>query len=488
MAKNKSWFDVDKEGLRKLVASEPAWKVVAELLQNAWDEDCTEVRVMLTKLPGRPAATLVVEDDNPEGFRDLSHAFTLFASNNTKHQDPEKRGRFNMGEKLVLARCIEAEVSTTKGTVVFNADGTRTKRRAKTEAGTVFTGTLRMNAEEFSETCNAIHMLQPPVQTWFNGELMRERDVVHEFETTLPTVIADDEGVLRTSARKTNVRLYTVGHGETAHIYEMGIPIVETGDTFHVDVQQKVPLNMQRDNVTPAYLRKLRAAVLNNGIDYASEDDLAEKWVDHALEDPNVEDQTVRDVIEARFGKKVCSYDPSDTEANNTAVAKGYTLIHGRSLSADQWKNVRRAEALRPAGQVCPTDKPNYQEGGEPEKTVPEEKWTPEMHKVVALAKTIAEDVLGFSIHVILVNDPGFGYKTNVQTSAWYGGRVLHFNYRNLGKKWFRDDNREAHLRLIIHELAHEYEMNHLSMEFQRACCRIGAKVTLAAADGTLVL
>ena len=43
----------------------------------------------------------------------------------------------------------------------------------------------------------------------------------------------------------------------------MGIPVVETGDRYHVDVQQKVPLNMDRDNVTPAYLRAIRVAVLN---------------------------------------------------------------------------------------------------------------------------------------------------------------------------------------------------------------------------------
>jgi hypothetical protein len=32
----------------------------------------------------------------------------------------------------------------------------------------------------------------------------------------------------------------------------MGIPVVETGDRWHVDVAQKVPLNFDRDNLPPA--------------------------------------------------------------------------------------------------------------------------------------------------------------------------------------------------------------------------------------------
>ena len=46
-------------------------------------------------------------------------------------------------------------------------------------------------------------------------------------------------------------------------MFELGIPVVETEDRFHVDIQQKVPLNRDRDNVTPGYLRDVRTAVLN---------------------------------------------------------------------------------------------------------------------------------------------------------------------------------------------------------------------------------
>jgi hypothetical protein len=481
-----SWFNVDKEGLRELVASKPAWMAVAELLQNAWDEDSTTVHVLLEKIPGRPAARLIVEDNNPEGFKDLTHAFTLFARSE-KRGDPTKRGRFNLGEKLVLARCIYATITTTKGTVIFGKDGKRRRGRKKLSEGTTFFGELRMNQAEFDETCEAVHMLQPPMPTYFNGKKLKTRPEVDSFETRLSTVVADEEGVLKDTVRLTEIRLYRVRPGETAHIYEMGIPVVATGDTYHVDVQQKVPLNMDRDNVTPGFLRKLRAQVLNHCVDFTSGDSLAEKWVDNALEDPLVDGDAVRHVITSRYGSKVCSYDPSDKEANNKAVAKGYTLVHGRSLSAQQWKTVKAAEALKPAGQVFPTQRVEYSPEGTPEKLVPEEKWTKEMCEVVGLAHDVSIE-LGLIIDVVLVNDESHGAATNIRMQAWYGSRRLHFNYRNLGKKWFRRSNREEHLRLIIHELAHEYESNHLDAEFHRACCRIGAKVALALSKGRMVL
>ena len=96
------WFDVDKAGLAKLLARKGKEFVLFELVQNAWDEDTRQVQVGLQRIPGTKYAHLMVEDDSPNGFADLSHAFTLFADS-AKKQDVNKRGRFNLGEKLVLA-------------------------------------------------------------------------------------------------------------------------------------------------------------------------------------------------------------------------------------------------------------------------------------------------------------------------------------------------------------------------------------------------
>jgi len=76
----KSWFDVDKAGLGKQAEEQPKGRLIGELVQNGLDEaGVTRIDITLTPVPGRPLADLTVADDSPEGFRDLTHAYTLFA-------------------------------------------------------------------------------------------------------------------------------------------------------------------------------------------------------------------------------------------------------------------------------------------------------------------------------------------------------------------------------------------------------------------------
>src|SRR5262245_6763257 len=128
------WFDVDKAGLGKQAEEHGKGRLIGELVQNALDEQgVTQIAVSLALVPGRPLADLTVEDDSPEGFRELSHAYTLYAES-YKRENPEQRGQFNLGEKMVLAVCESASISTTKGTVVFDpSKGRIEKPRQKRE-------------------------------------------------------------------------------------------------------------------------------------------------------------------------------------------------------------------------------------------------------------------------------------------------------------------------------------------------------------------
>ena len=118
----KNWFEVDRQGLAQILERKGKEFALFELIQNGWDEPgVTKVTVSLEP-QGRNKAMLVVEDDAPEGFKDLSHAFTLFASS-SKKANPEQRGRFNLGEKLVLAISDEVTIRTTKGGSRFDAEG-----------------------------------------------------------------------------------------------------------------------------------------------------------------------------------------------------------------------------------------------------------------------------------------------------------------------------------------------------------------------------
>src|SRR3990172_1784245 len=96
----KNWFEVDRAGLAKLVERRGKAFLLYELISNCWDTGATEVVVTLGEI-GR-AVELTIVDNDVNGFADLTHAYTLFAESSRK-SDPSKRGRFNLGEKLVLA-------------------------------------------------------------------------------------------------------------------------------------------------------------------------------------------------------------------------------------------------------------------------------------------------------------------------------------------------------------------------------------------------
>lgn len=472
MTKTKGWFEVDRDGLAQLLERRGRSFAVLELVSNSWDQDVSRVDISLTPLQQRAKYELVVEDDDPNGFADLTHAFTLFAPS-TKKGEAEKRGRFNLGEKLVLALCEQATITSTKGQVIFDAKG-RSETKVCREKGSEFRATVRMTKPEFEETCAVIRTLIPPshVTTTFNGEELLQRQFVHDFKATLPTEISDDEGNLKPSARKTVIRIYDPLPDETPSIYEMGIPVVENCDRWHYDISQKVPLNMDRDNVKPAYLRQLRTLVTNEMYKRLTTEDANSTWVKEALSDDRIAPEAVAVIVEKRFGDKVVAYDPSDQEANNRAIAEGYTVVHGRSLSRDEWTNVKKVGAILPAGRVTPSESKIMQdqlteEGKKIE--VPEEKWTEGMKRLAEYSREIGNELLGFIPSVGFVSD------ITLNALAFYGGSKITFNVGKLGHNWFNSPDQVAVDALLIHEFAHQEAENHLDHSFHDECCRLGA-------------
>lgn len=477
----KPTFEVDKEGLAKLLERRGRPFAVAELIQNAWDEASTHVEVRLYQPPGDPDPTdgkgwpyiLEVEDDNPEGFKDLSHAYTLFAESE-KAGNPEQRGRFNLGEKLVIAICDEAKIHTTKGTVIFEREGRRHTDTTR-EAGSLFVGALRLTTEDVEEIERTVFSLLPPagVVTLYNGAMLAVREPVATFQASLRTELADPEGYIRPTQRKTEIRLFEPGEGEAAHLYEMGIPVVETGDRWHVDIGQKVPLTTDRDNVPPFYLRDVRTHVLNNAHKLLTPEEAGEKWVDAALADEKIQAGAAEAALQKRFGDKRVAYDPTDPEANNLAVAQGYTLVPGRALSKEAWKQVKRHEAILPAGQVTPS--PNPHEGAENISIMQPEHYPESVGEVVAYAKRLARLLLDREVKVRIANAPQWPFR------GTYGQGRLTLNLGRLGFSFFDHaaDCPEADVplnELLIHEFAHEFSSNHLDESFHDACCMLGAR------------
>ena len=470
------WFQVDKEGLAKLLERRGKSYIIFELIQNALDEQTTLVDVMLNRIPGTRRVRLVVEDDNPAGFFNLSHAFTIFAES-SKKDSAEKRGRFNLGEKLCLALCDEAEIASTKGTVIFSKEG-RVISRKKRECGSRIECILKMTDAEIGECERAAMQILPPagITVRFNGKAVPARTALAEFEATLATEIADAEGVLRRTQRKTLVRIIEPIDGEAPMLYELGIPVVTAGDIpWHIDVQQKLPLNMDRDGVTPAYLSRINALVLQHMEARLSTQDANATWVKDAIQrhGEDLPAAVVQRVIDLRFGEKRVVFDPSDPESNHRAVAAGYTVIHGGQLSAEEWNAVRRTGAALPAGRVTPSPKPFSDDpDAKPLKLLPPERWTDAIRAVVSYAERIGQRLLGCPVVVDVASDVTWPF------SGAYGPGRLVLNHGRLGNGWFERKDLAEINQLLIHEFGHHYSLNHLGTEFHEALCKLGGKMT----------
>jgi hypothetical protein len=483
----KPTFEVDKDGLRKLLERRDKSFVVTELVQNSWDEDSTRVDVTLELLPDKVnRAKLVVEDDDPEGFTDITHAYTLFAESEKTH-DAEKRGRFNLGEKFVIAACEWAEVSTTTGRIVFDDEG-RHEHDPDRKAGSRFEGLIEMTPEEYGVVERIVMTLIPPTDTitTYNGKVVPARTPIKTFETPVWTEIASDDGRLKRTLRKTTVELYEPLPGETSMIYELGLPVVEFehGDRWHVNVGQKVPLTIERDNVTPAWLKDIRRIVLNEAYDLLTAEDADATWILDGAGDEEVKPEALKKAIDLRFGPAV-AFDPSDPEANRLAASEGYSTITSRALPREVWQQVKKNQILQPAGQVTPSIKPYLPGQAMTRKVRPVEEWTAGMQNAAEFVRWLAPKLIGAGlIDVQVIDDPeAMQFEVNYSPGMDGDSGRFEFNLRRLGHRWFEGDPVEG-LDKVLYALAHNFTTDRLSAEFYRAVAILGKRaVSLALSD-----
>lgn len=497
MPKTTSWFAVDKAGMALVLERRGIAYALFELYQNADDTKATRIEMELKPVAGRPHAELRVRDNDPDGFVNLKHAYTLFAES-PKKGDPTKGGRYDIGEKLVLCRCIEAQIRSTTGSVTFAEDGERWENpREKTKEGSEFWGLLKLTREEQAEIAQAARSLLvvEGKEVTFNGEPIPARKALCEFWTTLTTEIGGAGEPLRRSQRQTVVRVYEPLPGEPARLYELSVPVVETGDTWDIQVMQRVPLNMERDNVTPGYLRDLRAEVLNAMLkaDAARPDEpprvtpevAAAAWVTEGAGSPRSADHSVHSVMDLRYGPARVGADPSDRQAEKEAVSQGHVVVQQLALPPELRQRVKESGALAPAGRVFPTPKPFEAEADKMLKLLPEAEWSVGMKRMRDGIERIAEIVFedprppraADRVHLRIADDPGWKFNGCYRGAPF---REITLNAAMLGRDWFdRFVLDPKVLRLVLHELAHE-KGHHLDHSYHEALCLYGARLAHA--------
>ena len=346
-------FEVDTLGMRQLHLDRRPEQLVKELVQNVFDETATQCRVTIkVKEAG---VEVVVEDDGP-GFRDIRDAYTLMGDT-PKRLDPERRGRFNMGEREILSIALWAVIETPGSTVEFPETGGRTVRKNRRRQGTKVTAMMPWSedqAEMLAQLAQRMGIIRPPdgMNYSVNGHRVERKPELAVGTAVLDTVIQEAPGSpMRPTRRRTNLHVLPAENDGRGWIYEMGIPIQEIELDYGVDVMQKVPMPPNRDTVSESYLKKVYTEVLNTMHDVMTAETFSEKWVRTGVENSAVEAEAVRQVIKSRYGEKVVTWS-SNQDANMQALDNGYEVLHPRSLSKGELENMRKLGGLQSANQV----------------------------------------------------------------------------------------------------------------------------------------
>jgi hypothetical protein len=126
-----SWFTVNREGLRTVVAGREFWQLVLELVGNGLDANSDNLKVDIERIPHSPRVRVTVDDG--DSFNSMELAYTFF-SDTDRRSDPLKRGRWTQGEKYALAIADEAVIESRNKRLRFDDKGRHesTLRQART--------------------------------------------------------------------------------------------------------------------------------------------------------------------------------------------------------------------------------------------------------------------------------------------------------------------------------------------------------------------
>jgi len=452
-----NWFDVDKEGFKEMFANFPPERMVAELVQNSFDTDAKMCKVVLADSPSTRSTVLLVEDDNPDGFKDLRDAYTLFKSTD-KRGDPTKRGKFNLGEKIVLARAKSGIISTTKGTVVFDKTGRKATRKKRDMGSVVSIDFPRWTEAERKEVLSFLRRIYVPKGIDFraNDEELKYAAPMKSVKTKLATEFlktdAHGNQVMTKTQRMTNVWFYPKRH-ESAYLYELGLPVCAIDGRFDANVQQKVPLSHDRTLVPQSFLQDIYAEMVVALDELLEPGDLGDAHVHMALEDERVDAETAASLFKRQFGENAV-IQTLDADANQEAARQGATIVSARTFGSSI-NSKFRGGGVKTTTESYSRDKEVLSSGN----------LMPDGYKEVK----VSEHRKPLADYVHMLCNQFYGKDINVNFAQWMGtntaaiyshGTGITFNIMRVTRDMMKNPVSKCS-SLVLHELAHSCGVGH---------------------------
>jgi hypothetical protein len=327
------WLVVSTAGFAEQQRGRPFEHLVKELVQNALDGVDGNGRIELTVTPkGRGRATVQCRD-NGSGSPDLSRLNIVFDTD--KKDGVTKRGRMGRGFKELLCIARSATVQSWREQLDFSIDQTGRRQVSHTTNGTTIQG--------FSTTMDVDHEgAGAEVDSYFASFLVpvgvsltvNERNVPHRAPAHIVEARLTTERFVNGRWEKpqatTKIHLVPTASGESPLIYEMGIPVcgIEWDQPFHCDIQQRVPMNPNRDAVMQGYAAKLHRACLATLLPAMTTDHALAGWVGEAA--GNATEDVQREVVTKAFGANVVRAVPTAGrfDHNSDAAELGRTVVH----------------------------------------------------------------------------------------------------------------------------------------------------------------
>lgn len=444
LSTSKVRFDISNEGWARMNAGRSASVLIREAVANAFDaDDVTQIKVNLH--PGFAS----IEDNSAVGVGDPSLITTVFLTG--KADSHIKRGRKGRGLKELLAVAETATVDTV-GTKIEFADGRKVMTSDRTVGTKVSVNVPDWGQEQIDgAVAYLLKMIVPPgISLSVNGIEVKKRQLVTSFNSTLETQIVE-EGIQRNRYNPTAVHIVALDATETeGWIYEMGIPVQAVKTRFHINIQQRVPLNDNRDIVDSYYLNSLYGNILDNCIISMDKDTLKEEWT--ALGMSYAKLPTHRVFVTKMFGDiSGLVVKSKNSRANDIAKQHGFSILdtEGMTNSVD-----------RVVANIVPSADTVVEriEASEVDQNLDPAVVDPS-GRITAFTRYLGLQLLMLDLEVKFFDKgPSFTGFTKLADFD-INNKVIRFNIR--GELWGKDPITPKMFSVICHEFAHAVSAEH---------------------------